>query len=67
MHNWLNHFDLKFVQSHCSGHICGNDLKNLITDINPKILYPIHTEHPEMFQRVVKDVETVKEGKVYKL
>ena len=67
MRNWLNHFDLKFVQSHCSGHICGNDLKNLIADINPKILYPIHTEHPEMFQRVVKDVETVKEGKMYKL
>jgi len=67
MHNWLNRFDLKFVQSHCSGHICGNDLKNLIADINPKILYPIHTEHPEMFQRVANDVETVKEGKMYKL
>jgi len=67
MHNWLNHFDLKFVQSHCSGHICGNDLKNLIKDINPKTLYPIHTEKPEMFQKLAKDVEVVKEGKMYKL
>lgn len=67
MHNWLKHFDLRFVQSHCSGHICGSDLKNLITDINPKTLYPIHTEHPDMFQHLPMTVETVKEGKMYKL
>jgi len=67
MHNWLKHFDLRFVQSHCSGHICGPDLKNLITDINPKTLYPIHTEHPDMFQHLPMTVETVKEGKMYKL
>jgi len=67
MQNWLNHFDLRFVQSHCSGHICGTDLKELIQTINPKIVYPIHTEHPEIFKKFSGKVEIVKEGKLYKL
>lgn len=67
MRNWLKHFDLRFVQSHCSGHICGTDLKNLIKTINPKHLFPIHTEHPELFSSFPMNVITVKEGKTYKL
>ena len=67
MQNWLNHFNLKIVQSHCSGHINGLDLKELIETINPRKLYPIHTEHPEMFKNFPLNVEMVKEGKMYKL
>ena len=67
MHNWLNHFDLKFVQSHCSGHISGTDLKQLIKNINPKELYPIHTEHPESFNRLPQKTTIVRGGKTYKL
>lgn len=67
MHNWLNHFDLKFVQSHCSGHISGTDLKQLIKNINPKELYPIHTEHPEKFNKLPQKTTIVREGKTYKL
>ena len=51
MKNWLHHFNIRFFQSHCSGHINGDDLKKLITSIHPKTLYPIHTEHPELFQK----------------
>jgi len=67
MHNWLNHFDLRFVQSHCSGHICGSDLKKLIQSINPKTVFPIHTEHPDMFKKYQMKVQIVEEGKKYKL
>ncbi len=67
MHNWLNHFDLRFVQSHCSGHICGEDLKELITKISPKKLYPIHTEKPELFKKFQNKVNIVEEGKTYKV
>ncbi|UCF11937.1 MAG: hypothetical protein JSW06_07815 [Thermoplasmatales archaeon] len=67
MQNWLNHYDLRFVQSHCSGHINGSDLKELIQTIDPKILYPIHTEHPEMFKKFPLNIEIVREGKMYKL
>jgi ribonuclease J len=67
MHNWLKHFDVKFVQSHCSGHICGPDLKDLINTINPKEVHPIHTEHPDIFKKFGIKTRIVKEGKTYKL
>ncbi len=67
MHNWLTHYHLKFVQSHCSGHISGPDLKDLIHKINPKHLFPIHTEHPELFQDFPMHVTRVQEGKTYTL
>ena len=67
MQNWLLHFDLRFVQSHCSGHLCGGDLKELIQEINPPKIYPIHTEHPDRFTPFSQHVEIVKEGKTYKL
>jgi len=67
MHNWLKHFNLRFVQSHCSGHICGPDLKELVKDINPRELYPIHTEHPDLFRKPGMKTTMIKEGKKYKL
>jgi ribonuclease J len=67
MKNWLAHFDIKFFQSHCSGHINGDDLKELISTIHPKKLFPIHTEHPELFQKLPGKTTMVKEGKTYKL
>ena len=67
MKNWLAHFDVEFFQSHCSGHINGDDLKELISTIHPKKLFPIHTEHPELFQKLPGKTTMVKEGKTYKL
>jgi|YNPNPStandDraft_1061719.scaffolds.fasta_scaffold04512_8 ribonuclease J len=67
MRNWLDHFSLRYVQAHCSGHICGYDLKNLIKSIKPKVLYPIHTEHPTIFKTFTDKVILVKEGKTYKI
>ena len=67
MKNWLSHFDIEFFQSHCSGHINGDDLKELITTIHPKKLFPIHTEHPHLFQKLKSKTTMVKEGKTYKL
>ena len=67
MRNWLEHFHLEYFQSHCSGHINGDDLKELIRSIHPKTLYPIHTEHPELFKKLPSKTIMVKEGKMYKL
>ena len=67
MHNWLKHFDLKFIQSHCSGHICGLDMKELISTVNPKNLYPIHTEKPGMFRDLSPKTKMIKEGEIYQL
>lgn len=67
MKNWLDHFDIEFFQSHCSGHINGDDLKELISMIHPKKLFPIHTEHPQLFQKLQSKTTRVTEGKTYKL
>jgi ribonuclease J len=67
MFNWINHFDLNFVQCHCSGHMCGSDLKEIIDHIKPKSLFPIHTEHPEMFTNLSPKTELVETGKTYGL
>lgn len=66
MRNWLDHFGLKFVQSHCSGHMCGADLKEVVRKVGAKVLFPVHTEHPGMFRGVGR-TKMVKEGKEYKI
>lgn len=66
MMNWINFFKLRFVQAHCSGHITGGDLKKLIKKIKPRKLYPIHTEHPELFKKLDIPINIVEEGKTYK-
>ena len=67
MVNWIIHFDMNFVQSHCSGHINGADLMDMIKTISPKKLYPIHTEHPNMFKKLDTKTYIVKEGEKYQL
>jgi ribonuclease J len=67
MHNWLRYFDLQFVQSHCSGHICGTDLRELITTTQPQKLFPIHTEHPGLFRQLPMKTTMIRDGKAYKL
>jgi ribonuclease J len=67
MKNWLNHFNLHLVQSHCSGHINGEDLKSVLSLIHPKKVFPVHTEHPENFTSLDMKTVMIKEGKTYKL
>lgn len=67
MINWIMHFNMNFIQSHCSGHISGADLMSLIKTVNPKKLYPIHTEKPHLFKKLNTDVFMVKEAKAYKV
>ncbi len=67
MKNWLDHFSLNLMQSHCSGHINGEDLRTMITHVNPKKVFPIHTEHPKLFTSLDIPTVMIKEGKTYKL
>ena len=34
---------------HASGHACGPDLLNIVREIKPEILIPVHSEHPEYY------------------
>lgn len=51
---WLEHFDINApthepLYVHASGHASGPEIARLIRDINPRVVFPIHTEHPDAF------------------
>jgi ribonuclease J len=59
MHRWLNHFGLEFHQIHASGHCSQPHLKKIIDKIKPKQIIPVHTEHPEIFKQLFKNIEVI--------
>ena len=65
--NWLAHFGMNKYQCHCSGHAQGRDLLETVSEISPKTLYPVHTEHPDLYNQVSKNMILIDEGKKYKL
>ena len=46
---WLDHFGIEQKEAHASGHASGPEIREMIQDINPGTVIPIHTEHPHMF------------------
>jgi len=50
MHNWLEHFGLRFHQMHASGHASDGELRTIVRDVGAQRVYPVHTEHPEAFR-----------------
>jgi ribonuclease J len=65
--NWIAHFGMNKFQSHCSGHARGRDLIEAVSEINAKMLFPIHTEHPDAYNGTVSKITIVEEGKRYDL
>jgi ribonuclease J len=67
LHNWLDHFGLEFHQMHASGHASGPELLGIVAALSPKVVYPIHTEHPEAFQPAGPSVRLPERGIPYSL
>lgn len=65
--NWLDKFGMERHQIHCSGHAKGQDLFEIVKQIDAKMLYPIHTEHPELYVRATRKITIVEEAKEYEL
>jgi len=42
-------------------------LLETVSEISPKTLYPVHTEHPDLYNQVSKNMVLVEEGKEYKI
>lgn len=58
LENWLRRFHLidsasKVSHYHVSGHANGADLLSFIGSVDPKTVVPIHTQHPEVFEREI--------------
>lgn len=48
--NWLTlHGVRRYYRIHVSGHIAPDQMSELIDSINPSLVVPIHTEHPDLF------------------
>ncbi len=54
MMSWLDHFGIKYLHSHCSGHASAPELREVIKGINAKKIIPIHTEHPRILTRLAR-------------
>jgi ribonuclease J len=60
--NWLNHFGLPMYQIHSSGHMMPTELREIIGQVRPNRLVPIHTEQPELYGLFVKDLAKVEQA-----
>lgn len=67
LENWMQHFKINFHKAHSSGHASRNDLIEMIKQINPEIVIPIHTQYPEKFKEMHPKVILVDKGKKIKI
>jgi len=65
LHNWLDHFGLRFHQMHASGHASGGELQEIVREVGARHVYPIHTQHPEAFQKPGAHVRSPELGTAY--
>jgi len=65
--NWLAHFNIKKFSTHASGHASGKEIKQMIDEIKPKQVFPMHTEKPELFKTFHPNAQTIENGKQYTL
>jgi len=56
-----NNLDIKHI--HASGHASEQDLRNLARSLDPKVLVPVHTERPELFENIHDKVAIAEDGK----
>jgi ribonuclease J len=50
MRNWLDRFGLVHHQYHASGHLSRREVEEMIREIAPRYVVPVHTEHPDLFR-----------------
>ena len=69
--NWLKLFDLQLHgmeqadKLHASGHASGGEIFEALEKIQAKCVIPIHTEHPDTYQKGNQNVLLVEKNKSY--
>ncbi len=66
-HNWFDYFGLEFHQAHASGHCSKEEIFEIIKEINPKKIFPVHTEYQSMFKEVFSNVQLLEKEKKYEI
>jgi ribonuclease J len=52
--NWLALSGLTMYSAHCSGHIHPIQLYQTLDEMQPKCVFPIHTEAPQLFRKFIQ-------------
>jgi ribonuclease J len=61
--NWLTHFGLyPYTQIHASGHLNYDEIKEVVETVQPNVLIPVHTQHPEVFKNLHDNVVLPEKG-----
>jgi len=61
--NWLTHFGLyPYTQIHASGKMNYDEIREVIETVQPKVLIPVHTQHPEVFRNFHDNVILPEKG-----
>jgi ribonuclease J len=50
---WLSHFGVREYSAHASGHASGAELISVIKNISPEYVFPIHTDKPGEFKKLL--------------
>ena len=58
----LEHLVCSFAEYHTSGHVFVQDCQKFVERIQPKCVVPIHTQAPEYFKALFKNVRLLKDG-----
>ncbi len=58
---------MKRHQAHASGHCSREEIFQVIDEINPKKVFPVHTEEPGLFKAKAKRVVMPEKEKEYRV
>jgi len=58
--NWIDHFGMGLHKTHVSGHASGPQLKEFVKRVQPKLVVPVHTQHPEIYDKWYDKVRLLK-------
>ena len=70
MLNWLEHYGLPQYRIHVSGHIMPLQTLQILEEVKPRKVFPVHCERPALFKRFVEGsfkVETPATDKGYEV
>jgi mRNA degradation ribonuclease J1/J2 len=67
LHNWLDHFGMVFHQLHASGHLNRDQICSLVSDIDAKKVFPVHTENAGLFKQTCRNVQITKREREYEV
>ena len=56
LQNWISWFGLDYHHAHASGHASMAEVFQMVREIAPRCVIPVHTEHPELFRRCSSSV-----------